>query len=392
DVYNQDYYYKNNPSIQSQFKATDGNGLIKNFVESGMAKGLRGSANFDVNSYRLQYPDLRIAFGNNLKAYYMHYITNGKKEGRKATGTTQMVGYVTKLNGVDYSSVYDFNYYINKYSDLKKTAALQHFVTFGMKESRRANASFILSYYRANYPDLRKAFGNNNAAYYLHYVTYGKREGRVANRLLPPSKTTNNSNSNTRPTAPTNDQSNQNVNIPKYEISGTPNATEEQMVKYFLSKIEFPDFYSTNDSEVKTINDFVHVYYEEATAEGIRPEVAFAQMCNETGFLQYTGRVKIEQYNFAGLGAIDRDQSSNSFSSVREGIRAQIQHLKAYAVKNPTLKYQLVDARYKYVTKGSAQYVEWLGTNENPTHNGWATTHGYGNALRKIIDEILATK
>ena len=398
DVYNQDYYYKNNPSIQSQFKATDGNGLIKNFVESGMAKGLRGSANFDVNSYHLQYPDLRIAFGNNLKAYYMHYITNGKKEGRKATGTTQMVGYVTKLNGVDYSSVYDFNYYINKYSDLKKnfgsndTAALQHFVTFGMKESRRANASFILSYYRANYPDLRKAFGNNNAAYYLHYVTYGKREGRVANRLLPPSKTTNNSNSNTRPTAPTNDQSNQNVNIPKYEISGTPNATEEQMVKYFLSKIEFPDFYSTNDSEVKTINDFVHVYYEEATAEGIRPEVAFAQMCNETGFLQYTGRVKIEQYNFAGLGAIDRDQSSNSFSSVREGIRAQIQHLKAYAVKNPTLKYQLVDARYKYVTKGSAQYVEWLGTNENPTHNGWATTHGYGNALRKIIDEILATK
>ena len=177
-----------------------------------------------------------------------------------------------------------------------------------------------------------------------------------------------------------------------YEIAGSPKATEAQMVKYFLSKVEFPDFYSTHDSEVKTINDFVHIYYQEATAEGIRPEVAFAQMCNETGFLRYTGRVKIEQYNFAGLGAIDRDQSSNSFSSVREGIRAQIQHLKAYAVKNPTLKYPLVDGRFKYVTKGSAQYVEWLGTNENPNHYGWATTPGYGNALRKIIDDILATK
>ena len=177
-----------------------------------------------------------------------------------------------------------------------------------------------------------------------------------------------------------------------YEIAGSPKATEAQMVKYFLSKVEFPDFYSTHDAEVKTINDFVHIYYQEATAEGIRPEVAFAQMCNETGFLRYTGRVKIEQYNFAGLGAIDRDQSSNSFSSVREGIRAQIQHLKAYAVKNPTLKYPLVDSRFKYVTKGSAQYVEWLGTNENPNHYGWATTPGYGNALRKIIDDILATK
>ena len=496
-VYDADYYYKNNADVQKQFKSDDYTGLLKNFVEKGMAQGQRASANFDVTSYRLQYPDLRAAFGNNLKAYYMHYITYGKREKRKTTGTTQMVGSVTKLNGVDYSSIYDYNYYINKYSDLKQafgyndtaalqhfvtygmnegrqassnfdvtsyrlqypdlraafgnnlkayymhyitygkrekrkttgttqmvgsvtmlngvdyssiydynyyinkysdlkqafgyndTAALQHFVTYGMKESRQASSSFILSYYRANYEDLRKAYGNNNAAYYQHYIKYGKNEGRVANRLLPPSS---NNTTISRPTTPTNSQSNQNTNVPKYEIAGSPKATEAQMVKYFLSKVEFPDFYSTHDAEVKTINDFVHIYYQEATAEGIRPEVAFAQMCNETGFLRYTGRVKIEQYNFAGLGAIDRDQSSNSFSSVREGIRAQIQHLKAYAVKNPTLKYPLVDSRFKYVTKGSAQYVEWLGTNENPNHYGWATTPGYGNALRKIIDDILATK
>ena len=394
-VYDADYYYKNNADVQKQFKSDDYTGLLKNFVEKGMAQGQRASANFDVTSYRLQYPDLRAAFGNNLKAYYMHYITYGKREKRKTTGTTQMVGSVTKLNGVDYSSIYDYNYYINKYSDLKQafgyndTAALQHFVTYGMRESRQASSSFILSYYRANYEDLRKAYGNNNAAYYQHYIKYGKNEGRVANRLLPPSS---NNTTISRPTTPTNSQSNQNTNVPKYEIAGSPKATEAQMVKYFLSKVEFPDFYSTHDAEVKTINDFVHIYYQEATAEGIRPEVAFAQMCNETGFLRYTGRVKIEQYNFAGLGAIDRDQSSNSFSSVREGIRAQIQHLKAYAVKNPTLKYPLVDSRFKYVTKGSAQYVEWLGTNENPNHYGWATTPGYGNALRKIIDDILATK
>ena len=431
-VYDYNYYINKYSDLKQAFGYND-TAALQHFIINGMNEGRQASANFDVNSYRLQYPDLRAAFGDDLKAYYMHYITDGKREKRKTTGTSQMVGSVTKINGVDYSSVYDYNYYINKYSDLKQafgyndTAALQHFVTYGMKESRQANSSFILSYYRANYADLRNAFGNNNTAYYLHYITYGKKEGRIANRLLPPTNTnnsnnnsntntdtnnsnnnsntntdTNNSNNNsntntdtnttTRPTSPTNSQSNQNTNAPMYEIAGSPKATEAQMVKYFLSKVEFPDFYSTHDSEVKTINDFVHIYYQEATAEGIRPEVAFAQMCNETGFLRYTGRVKIEQYNFAGLGAIDRDQSSNSFSSVREGIRAQIQHLKAYAVKNPTLKYPLVDGRFKYVTKGSAQYVEWLGTNENPNHYGWATTPGYGNALRKIIDDILATK
>ena len=418
-VYDYNYYINKYSDLKQAFGYND-TAALQHFIINGMNEGRQASANFDVNSYRLQYPDLRAAFGDDLKAYYMHYITDGKREKRKTTGTSQMVGYITKINGVDYSSVYDYNYYINKYSDLKQafgyndTAALQHFVTYGMKESRQANSSFILSYYRANYADLRNAFGNNNTAYYLHYITYGKKEGRIANRLLPPTNTnnsnnnsntntdTNNSNNNsntntdtnttTRPTSPTNSQSNQNTNAPMYEIAGSPKATEAQMVKYFLSKVEFPDFYSTHDSEVKTINDFVHIYYQEATAEGIRPEVAFAQMCNETGFLRYTGRVKIEQYNFAGLGAIDRDQSSNSFSSVREGIRAQIQHLKAYAVKNPTLKYPLVDGRFKYVTKGSAQYVEWLGTNENPNHYGWATTPGYGNALRKIIDDILATK
>ena len=115
-------------------------------------------------------------------------------------------------------------------------------------------------------------------------------------------------------------------------------------------------------------------------------------MCNETGFLTYTGKVKIEQYNFAGLGSVDASKPSNTFKSVREGIRAHIQHLKAYAIKNPTLKYPLVDARYQYVTKGSAQYVEWLGSQENPNGVGWATDKDYGNILRKIINDILAVK
>lgn len=98
----------------------------------------------------------------------------------------------------------------------------------------------------------------------------------------------------------------------------------------------------------------MRIYCQEAEAKNIRVEVAFAQMIHETNWLKYGGRVKIDQYNFAGLGATDGTKDSGSFASVRLGIRAQIQHLKAYADKNAkenNLANPLIDNRFKYVKK-----------------------------------------
>ena len=64
---------------------------------------------------------------------------------------------------------------------------------------------------------------------------------------------------------------------------------------------------------------------------GVRAEVAFAQTMKETGFLQYGGDASIEQFNFAGIGTTGNGVPGNSYPDVRTGIRAQIQHLKAYA-------------------------------------------------------------
>ena len=97
----------------------------------------------------------------------------------------------------------------------------------------------------------------------------------------------------------------------------------------------------------------------------------------ETGFLKFGGDVKKEQYNFAGLGAVGGGVSGASFSSIREGIRAQVQHLKAYASEEP-LNQVVVDPRFQYVKRGSAEYVEWLGQKENPNGYGWATAKNYG--------------
>ena len=93
------------------------------------------------------------------------------------------------------------------------------------------------------------------------------------------------------------------------------------------------------------------MYEEEANKEGISVEVAFAQAMHETGWLQFGGSVKIEQFNFAGLGATDGGGKSADFSvygeeGVRMGIRAQIQHLKAYATADPLNK-KCVDDRYE---------------------------------------------
>ena len=56
----------------------------------------------------------------------------------------------------------------------------------------------------------------------------------------------------------------------------------------------------------------------------------------------------------------------------KTGIRAQIQHLKAYASAQP-LTQRCVDPRYQYVQKGCAPYVEWLGIQESPQGRGWAS-------------------
>ena len=74
----------------------------------------------------------------------MHYIASGKKEGRAGTGCKTLQGAVTVYNGVDYSAVFDYNYYIS------------------------------------NNGDIKAAFGNDLKSYYMNYITNGKAEGRTA--------------------------------------------------------------------------------------------------------------------------------------------------------------------------------------------------------------------
>ena len=122
----------------------------------------------------------------------------------------------------------------------------------------------------------------------------------------------------------------------------------------------------------------------------MKVEVAFCQAMKETGFLRYGGDVSIGQYNFAGLGATGNGNPGESFGSVREGVRAQVQHLKAYASTDP-LNNPCVDKRFDLVARGSAPYVEWLGIKENPYGKGWATAKNYGYSIKNDYMKKLFT-
>lgn len=194
-----------------------------------------------------------------------------------------------------------------------------------------------------------------------------------------------------------------------YEIMGQAGVTEAQMVAYYKSMISaMQAAYPFNgygypsavykDKGAADIETFVKILYEEAIKEGVKPEVVFAQMCNETYFLQFDGDVKVEQCNFAGIGATGGGVPGNTFADVRTGIRAQVQHLKAYASKE-SLNQACVDPRFQYVKRGSCKYVEWLGIQENPntvwnadgtiaSGCGWATAKNYGYTLMNGVNKI----
>ena len=145
-----------------------------------------------------------------------------------------------------------------------------------------------------------------------------------------------------------------------------------------------------NPAVPQSVIDMIPYYISEGAAEGVRGDIAFAQSCLETGNFTFSGSaVTLDQNNFAGIGVTKNGMKGNSWKTPQIGIRAQIQHLKAYAC-DQRLNQTCVDPRFTYVKRASAPYVEHLGIQENPTSAGWAAGAGYGSKIINILNAILA--
>ena len=159
-------------------------------------------------------------------------------------------------------------------------------------------------------------------------------------------------------------------------IMGKSAASVSSMVSLYNSTGHtYPTIYASKGAT--TINDFCQIVLEEANAEGVKAEILFAQAMLETGWLKFGGSVKAEQCNFGGIGAVNATAGGASFGDVRSGLRAQVQHLKAYASKEP-LNNPCVDPRFEKVKRGVAPCVEDL--------NGrWAVPgDGYGQRISSL--------
>ena len=106
-------------------------------------------------------------------------------------------------------------------------------------------------------------------------------------------------------------------------IMGRASASVKQMQKYIKSK---------NPGVEQTVLDMIPLYLTEGEVEGVKGDIAFAQSCLETGNFTFAGSaVNLRQNNFCGMGVMKNGEKGNNFPSPQLGIRAQVQHLKAYA-------------------------------------------------------------
>ena len=172
----------------------------------------------------------------------------------------------------------------------------------------------------------------------------------------------------------------------KTAIMGKAQATASQMAAFCLSKNASPQLPSC------TVEELARMFIEEGEAEGVRGDVAFAQSLHETGYFKFGGIVLPTQNNYAGIGALNGNATGQaaSFPDPRTGVRAQIQHLKAYA-STEALVNECVDPRFSLVARGVAPYVEWLGAADNPQGCGWAVPGaGYGANIVKLLGQIMA--
>jgi hypothetical protein len=155
-------------------------------------------------------------------------------------------------------------------------------------------------------------------------------------------------------------------------ILGNGKTSAEKLIFFFLSE--------NKTADKQFVEELASLYVAEAETEGINHDIAFAQMCLETGFLRFGGLVKPEMNNFCGLGSIGPGQPGISFPTVQMGIRAHIQHLKAYATELP-LNAELVDPRFHLVRRGSVREVQGLaGT--------WAADRNYAQKIETILERL----
>jgi hypothetical protein len=137
---------------------------------------------------------------------------------------------------------------------------------------------------------------------------------------------------------------------------------------------------ANNESVIELYKDLPRYYREEAAIEGVNHDIAFCQMCLETSYLRFPGSLEPKDNNFGGIGAVAGDSGDISFNDPRIGVRAHIQHLKAYGSTEPLVQ-EVVDPRFRFVRRGVAPFVHQLS-------GRWDADPKYGEKILAILRRL----
>lgn len=160
----------------------------------------------------------------------------------------------------------------------------------------------------------------------------------------------------------------------KTPIRGTQEADVESMFRFVAER---------NPSFDRSI---AAAFYEVGEAYGVRGDIALCQAIIETGWFRFDNgtAVRADAHNYCGLGVHRRGEKGCTFSSLREGVTAMIQHLYAYSCHDPLPEGESVaDPRFKFVRRGSAPTWESLS-------GKWAMNENYGKNILHLYAQMLA--
>lgn len=136
--------------------------------------------------------------------------------------------------------------------------------------------------------------------------------------------------------------------------------------------------------------DIAPTYWSYGQRTGIRPEVLYAQSFKETNKGLFTGNVKPEQNNWAGIKIKnpigDRTEDHETFATPDDGVRAHFNHIAAYVGFNP-----IGEPHDRYLVVKS---LSWAGTVRTVEELGarWAPAANYGESIVKdYLVPLLAT-
>ena len=173
-----------------------------------------------------------------------------------------------------------------------------------------------------------------------------------------------------------------------YRVMGASRVTPAAIVAWFNTRTPRPPGTYAATVPVETL---AAIFIEEGTAEGVTGDIAFVQSVVETGWFRFSATIAPSNNNFAGIGATDANPAPASFPDARTGVRAQIQHLRAYSDPSatsctvPPLHNPCVDPRFNLVLpKGRAPTWNEFG------NGNWASAPTYAASILTLFTELLA--